>query len=148
MPDRYEDLGLAYNPFPEPGSVEAIESVSVTDPLQALDELNQALRRFNVNVRKNEIAWLEHNVLDKLKNGEKCPNVWVSGPKGVGKSILLKYVVVKLQDTNILPVYIKYSREGFARDLGTCNSVGWQRKIAQDGTRNVQGLPCRKADPH
>lgn len=117
MPDRYNSLSLTNNPFPLPGSIEAIEGIQLIDPEQAGKELTDALKHFNPTIRKAEIEWIDKHLIDKLRNGEKCSNLWVSGPKGVGKSILLKYLVANLKDTNILPVYVKYPERGLPQIL-------------------------------
>lgn len=118
MPSQgYQGLGLTLNPFPEPGSIEALESVTIIEPEQATRELQESLERFVNSIRRDETEWLQRNVLERLRRGGGHANAWVSGPKGVGKSILLKHFLCGLRDTSTLPIYVKYPVRGLPEIL-------------------------------
>jgi len=99
----YHLLGLTHNPFP----LEPVET-----RLFSIDDLREDIQRFVEDIRRKEIQWLEDKIISPLKKGTLCPNIWIRGVRGVGKSALLKYITWKLQDSPILCIYIKRPERG------------------------------------
>lgn len=101
---RYEKLGLTHNPFP----MQAVEQEIIDPRKDLLDDIE----RFCVQIREREVQWIHNKVTQPLIGGAECPNVWVAGKRGVGKSALLKYIVHTLSGTSILPLYVKKPLKG------------------------------------
>ena len=112
LEENYKKLGLTHNPFP----LEATEQKIIDPQKDLLDDVS----RFCVEVREREVDWINNKIIFLLKEGKRkeCPNVWVSGKRGVGKSALLKYIVFSLQNTSIIPLYIKRPTQGLPEIYG------------------------------
>lgn len=101
---RYKILGLSHNPFP----IQAVEQEIIDPRKDLLDDVS----RFCAEIREREMQWVHNKVIQPLIGEGECPNVWVAGRRGVGKSALLKYIVHSLFDTSILSLYVKKPLKG------------------------------------
>ena len=134
MKSKYSVLGLKFNPFPKPGSDEAIETVAhVLTPEEIQKRVEETAKRFNPNARREELEWLDRNIKEPFLRGESCSNTWVIGPKGVGKSALLLYFKKMFTIPGVDVVYVKLPVRGvsdiyhiFIRALG----IGFFQKMS------------------